>query len=78
LSESLGTNVGAGTATVAVDAFFDRVLTIGQSTARVLRCDLLLEVKHERRGTGDTRFGGALVMGRVTRKVTLDYTPSQE
>ena len=72
----LAVNVDTGAMVAEVDTILDgRALVPSQS--RVLRCDIVIEVVHDRLGTADTRFGGGTVLGRVSRKVTLDYLPSQ-
>lgn len=82
---SLSVSAAGGTATVAVDAILAARPAAPLTQARLLRCDLVIEVAQKRLGTVDSRFGGAGaafldgdgLIGRVTRSVTLDYTPSQ-
>jgi hypothetical protein len=61
-----------GAMVAEVDAILDGMVFFSQ--ARVLRCDIVIEVVHDRRGTVDTALGGGAIIGRVSRKVTLDYT----
>jgi hypothetical protein len=43
----------------------------------VLRCDFVLEVRQGRSGTIDPAFRNGSITARITRSVTVDYTPSQ-
>jgi hypothetical protein len=72
----LALDVDTGAVTVSVDTIVDARPLFTTSHARVLRCDVVLEVAHERRGTVDDTLAGDSIAGRVTRSVTLDYTPS--
>jgi len=81
----LSVNAAGGTAAVAVDTILAARPVAPLTQARLLRCDVVIEVAQKRLGTVDSRFGGAGaafldgdgLIGRVTRSVTLDYTPSQ-
>jgi len=67
----------AGSKVVDVDNLLSSVAIFADTAARVARCALLVEIAHERSGTVDAAFAGGRIVGRVTRSVTLDYTPSQ-
>lgn len=74
-----------GSAVISVDKIIAARPRDPVTQARLLRCDLVLEVVQTRYGTADRRFGGEGiafindkgVVGSVTRTVTLAYTPSQ-
>lgn len=80
---SLGPNGTSGVATFSVDTMLAATPVAPLTQARLLRCDLVIEVEQQRNGTPDARFGGSGaaflggdgVVGRVTRSVTLDYVP---
>ena len=73
--------VDTGTATVSVDELLEEGYRAWRSgplpQARVLRCDIMLEVRHTRSGTIDPAFKNGSIVAGFTRSVTLDYTPSQ-
>jgi len=69
----LAVNVSGGAMVAEVDTILAGMIFFSQ--ARILRCDIAIEVVHDRRGTVDTALGGGAIVGRVSRKVTLDYTP---
>jgi hypothetical protein len=74
-----------GSAVVHIDEIIAARPRESVTQARLLRCDVVLEVVHVRYGTADKRFGGEGIAfvddkgveGLVTRAVTLAYTPSQ-
>jgi hypothetical protein len=74
-----------GSAVIALDKIIAARQRDPVTQARLLRCDVVLEVVQTRYGTADRRFGGEGiafvgdkgVLGQVTRTVTLAYTPSQ-
>jgi hypothetical protein len=68
-----------GTASVRVDEVFEGYVVGpgGLPQAPVLRCDVVLEVEQGRNGTLDNAYSGGAIFARITRSVTLDYTPSQ-
>ena len=67
----------AGTATVRVDEVFEGyVVRPPLPQAPVLRCDVVLEVEQGRNGTIDNAYKHGGIFARITRSVTLDYTPS--
>ena len=81
----LSVNAAGGFATVAIDTILAARPFSPLTEARLLRCDVVIEVAQKRIGTVDSRFGGAgaallgggRLIGPVTRSLTLDYTPSR-
>ncbi len=45
------------------------------STSTITRCSIDLVVQHERDGQADPAFDDGIVVGTVSRKVSLDYVP---
>lgn len=70
----LAENVDSGTIVTDVDTILDSGWMLFPWDDPIVRCDIAIEVFHERVGTVDSSLGGGIV-GRVSRKVTLDYTP---
>jgi len=67
-----------GTATVGVDEVFEGyVVRPPLPQAPVLRCDVVLEVEQGRNGTIDSAYKHGAIFARITRSVTIEYTPSQ-
>jgi hypothetical protein len=73
----LAENVDSGTLVADVDTILDAKWMLFPWDEPVVRCKIAIEVLHQRVGTIDAPFGGGSIRGLVSRKVTLDYTPSQ-
>jgi len=73
----LATDVNTGTFVVQVDEILGARPGFPLTQARIMRCDVKIEVAHERRGTVDAAFGGDRIVGAVVRTVTLDYIPTE-
>jgi hypothetical protein len=71
----LAANVDTGTIVADVDTILDSGWMLFPWDEPIVRCEIAIEVLHQRVGTIDTPFGGGSIRGLVSRKVTLDYTP---
>lgn len=71
----LAENVDTGTLVADVDTILDSGWMLFPWGEPVLRCEIAIEVLHQRVGTIDTLFGGGSIRALVSREVTLDYTP---
>ena len=71
----LAENVDSGTIVADVNTILDSGWMLFPWDDPIVRCDIVIEIFQERVGTIDTPFGGGNILGRVSRTVTLDYTP---
>jgi hypothetical protein len=68
---TLGGDTNAdGRETVGIDTIVNRAR---QSASNFSRCSIDLTVRHELEGRIDPAFDGGTAIGRVSRKVTVDY-----
>lgn len=68
---------GDGRELLDIDAVIRDTLDHPISPTRVHRCQITVQVSHERRGTIDAVFDGGEIKGIVSRKVRLVYYPSR-
>jgi len=71
----LAENVDTGILVADVDTILDSGWMLLNWDEPIVRCEIAIEVLHQRVGTIDPLFGGGSMLGLVSRKVTLDYTP---
>jgi hypothetical protein len=71
----LAENVDSGAVVADVDTLLDSGWVLFRWDDPIVRCEIAIEVLHQRVGTIDALFGGGSIHGVVSRKVTLDYTP---
>jgi hypothetical protein len=71
----LAENVDSGTIVADVNTILDSGWMLFPWDDPIVRCEIVIEVLHQRIGTIDTAFAGSYIRGVVSRKVKLDYTP---
>jgi hypothetical protein len=73
----LAENVDSGAVLADVDTILDSGWSLFSWDDPIVRCDIVIEVVHKRVGTIDPAFGGGSMVGLVSRKVELEYTPAR-